>query len=266
MKLPNLRRAAAAGGTALGLLVFAPAALADSITYAVPTSPAYTIQDNGTGIVKVTYNGCVTTGARQTFAFQTTTEVNGGSQNAGTATFSVLREEGEAPQATFNPATLTLVPGPPQTASVTLSYTLNNENNGVTTFRIKLDPASGQGLGQGAGIMVSIPCVIQSQSIPSVTSRGAAAAAPCVAVRAVRLRAGRSNRVVVNVRSGGQEVIGSRVRVTGPGVRQTKSTNGLGQAVFIVRPRRAGTLFVQSDVCAGADRLAVRPAAINLTG
>ncbi len=268
MKLLNVRGVGAVGGALMALLVFAPAALADSVVYNVPASPAYTVRDSGQGIVKVTYNGCVTAGAVQTFGFQALSELQGGNKKAGIATWQVLRAEGENPQFSFSPATLFLAPGPAQVHNVTLSYTLTEENNNLTSFRIKLEPAPGQGLGQSAGILVSIPCVAPATSIPSIGSLGTGSRgdAPCIRIRRMTLRVGRWSRVVANVERNGQPVIGALVRATGPGIREEKLTNGRGKAVFKFTPRRRGTLVVQSNVCSGADRLAIGDAAIRFTG
>ncbi len=242
----------------LGVLVLAPAAMAGTIRYTVAANPAFTVQDNGSGIVKVTYNGCVTAGERQNLAFQIVTNV---SQDSN-ATFSILREEGENPTATFNPASVALRKGQDQTFDVALGFTLAEENNNATTFRIKLDPESGEGLGQGAGIMVKIPCVIPAraaggQTFPATTSPQASRSAPCIATRPVRLRVGARRTLVTRVTTSGQRIAGAFVRVTGPGISRTLRTNSQGVATFRVRPTRRGTVFVQSNVCVGADRVAV---------
>ncbi len=244
----------------LGVLVFAPTALAGTVRYTIQESPSYSIQDNGNGIVKVTYNGCVTAGARQTLAFEMVTNVSGDSN----ATFTVLKEEGNAPVASFDPASVFLTKGAQQTFDIALSFTLEDANNGITTFRIKLDPESGEGLGQGAGIMVKIPCVIPaSATFPAPQSQGAA---PCVTVqqvRQVRLRAGERSTIRVRVRANGQNIGGSVVRLRGAGVSERGRTGSDGIARFRVRPRRAGTIFVQSNTCSGADRLRVRGARVQ---
>lgn len=247
---------------ALSLMAFAPSASAGTIRYTVEASPAYTIEDNGNGIVKVTYNGCVTAGVRQTLNFTLATNVSEDSN----ATFNILREEGGAPTATFRPSSVFLRRGPEQTFDASLSFSLPGENNDVTTFRIKLDPESGEGLGQGAGIMVSVPCVVGAAAIPPPSSAGGQA--PCVRVISRRgTRAGRINSIRVRVTSGGNRVGGATVRVRGAGASASQRTNGNGEALIRVRPRRRGTLFVQANVCGGADRIAVRGArALGLTG
>jgi hypothetical protein len=49
----------------------------------------------------------------------------------------------------------------------------------------------------------------------------------------------------------------ARVRITGPGVRQTRSTGARGAVTFAFNPSDAGRLFVQADACVGADPVAV---------
>lgn len=240
----------------LSLMAFAPSASAGTIRYTVEASAAYTVQDNGNGIVKVTYNGCVTAGVRQTLNFAIATNVNEDSN----ATFSILREEGQNPTATFTPSSVFLRRGPEQRFDVSLSFTLPSENNDVTAFRIKLDPESGEGLGQGAGIMVRIPCVVEAAAIPPPAS--ATGEAPCIRVISRRgTRAGTVNAIRVRVTSGANRVGGATVRIRGAGASASRRTNGAGEALIRVRPRRAGTLFIQTNVCAGADRLRVRGAA-----
>ena len=57
MKMRNRGRVAAFGCAAAMFFVAAPSAFAGTVRYTIPSSPAYTIQDNGNGLVKVTYNG-----------------------------------------------------------------------------------------------------------------------------------------------------------------------------------------------------------------
>ena len=276
-------RLVAAACSVAACLIAAPAASAGTIRYTIEPSPAYTIQDNGNGIVKVTYNGCVTAGERQTLLFDLATSVSGDA----TAIFNILKEEGDTPTATFTPPSVPLQKGVDQTFDVALSFGLEQANNDRTTFRIKLDPESGEGLGQGAGILVSIPCVLAAppaQSAPAGTAPagaapgdapgpltaptlgqfptvlGAQAKAPsaCVAVaKRLRLRAGETTNVRVTVITNGQRISGARVRATYPGAVQIKRSDATGVVNFRVRPRRAGQLIVQSDVCFGADRVSV---------
>lgn len=273
------RLAAAICGIA-GCLIAAPAASAGTINYTVDTSPAFTIQDNGNGIVKVTYNGCITAGERQELLFDLATSVSGDA----TAIFNVLKEEGEAPTTTFTPPSVLLQKGVAQTFDVALSFGVDQANNDRTTFRIKLDPESGEGLGQGAGIMVSIPCVLAAPpaepapaapgaapgdapgpltaptlgQFPTVMGAQAKAPSACVAAaRRLRLRAGESTNVRVVVSTNGQRISGARVRATYPGAIQIKRSDANGVVNFRVRPRRAGRLVLQSDICFGADRVSV---------
>lgn len=271
------RRLACAGVVTLAALALAGPAYAGTVRYTIPESPSYTVVDNGNGIVKVTYNTCVTAGVQQIFDFLVVTNV---SQDAG-AVFSTLGEEGDAPTSRFDvngdevyddPPRVQLRQGPDQTSDVRLAYSLPNQTNGVTAFRIKLDPDSGEGLGQGAGIMIRIPCVLAAPSSgggsqPSVPTAGTfpAATAPqsrrdarCLAVtRRVRARAGERSRIVVRVSANETSIRGSLVRITGPGFVQRRRTGTDGIVSFTVRPRRAGEIVIQSDVCFGADRVAV---------
>lgn len=267
-------RVIAAACTIATCLVAAPAAYAGTINYTIEPSPAFTIQDNGNGIVKVTYNGCVTAGERQTLLFTLMTNVSADSN----ATFSILKEEGIAPGAVFNPPSVFLQKGQTQTFNSALGFTFDAANNDLTTFRIKLDPESGEGLGQGAGVMVSVPCILAAAAapaptgttapppsqptagfFPAVTSQQAAPPARCISTPTnLRLRAGETSRVRVVVRSGsGQTLQGALVRATYPGATQRKRTDANGVATFSIRARRAGRLVLQSDVCFGADRVRV---------
>ncbi len=248
----SARRGGAFIAVLLGVLVFAPAAMAGTIRYTVAANPLYSIQDNGNGIVKVTYNGCVTAGARQTLGFKTVTNVSADAN----ATFNVLKEEGAAPVASFNPPSVFLTKGANQSFDVVLSFTIDDVNNGITAFRIKLDPASGEGLGQGPGIMVKIPCVIPAAAaFPAPKS--SLGAAPCVTVKQLRVRAGERSTIRVRVRANGQNIGGSLVRLRGAGLSVQKRTGSDGVAQFRVRPRKKGTIYVQSNTCVGADRVSV---------
>ena len=283
----NRGRVAALGCAAAAFFAMAPAAFAGTVRYTVAADQAYTIQDNGNGIVKVTYNGCVTAGVRQRLGFTMTTNVG---QDAN-AVFNVLKEEGEQPVATFTPPSVALVRGADQAFAIALAFTVDDANDGVTTFRIKLDPESGEGLGQGAGIMVRIPCVLAAPPAPLAPRGPGAAGGPpappatllaptaglfptigsaqadgpsrCIATpRSLRLRAGERTKVAVTVTVNGQRIQGAKVRATYPGARYTKTTGADGRAVFTIRPRRSGTLVLQSDVCFGAARHTVRAARV----
>ena len=273
------------GAAALALAMASPAA-AGTITYGVTESPLYTIQDNGNGIVKLTYKGCVTAGARQTLSFVMTTTV----KNSAPAELKVLKEEGQEPSTTITPNPVNLVAGPPQSIPVTLAFTLPSANNGVTTFRFKLDPANGEGLGEGAGIMVRIVCVLAAPPAPAVLAKASApppapATAPAVAVptrgafptvgsslaatpanciavpKSLRVRARRTTRLRIHVRVNGQNIRHALVRVTLPGgKRYFRRTNADGIARLFVRPSRSGTLVIQADTCFGAERVTVRSA------
>ena len=271
-------------------LLAAPAS-AKTIRYLVPPDPAYTV-DNATGIAKVTYNGCVTAGATQVINFTLDADAGKG----GTAELKVIKEEGQDPSTTITPNPVTLGDGP-NNIPVRLQFTLPSANNGVTTFRFKLDPENGAGLGEGPGVMVRIPCVLAAPAAASPQGTGAppgatndgspsgaagalaqpttgqfptvraarqSGTAPCVSTpRRMRVRAGHRTRVRVTVRTNGQSIAGSAVRVTGPGFVRVKRTNALGEVVFTVRPKRSGEVVIQSDVCFGADRVPVRPTRVT---
>jgi len=283
------RGTAAAFGCAVAMLfAAAPAAFAGTVRYTIPSSPAYTIQDNGNGIVKVIFNGCVTAGVRQQLDF---TMVSNVGQDANAA-FTVLKEEGEQPATTFTPPSVALVKGSDQSFAIGLAFTVDDANNGVTTFRIKLDPESGEGLGQGAGIMVRIPCVLAAPPaalvpgapapqpgspadasvallaptaglFPTIGSAQASGVARCISTpHSLRLRAGERTKVAVTVVANGQRIRGAKVRATYPGARYTKTTGADGRAVFNIRPTRSGRLVLQSHVCFGSSRLTIRDARV----
>jgi hypothetical protein len=245
-----------AGLTLVAVLVLAPAAQAGTIRYSVTPDPAFTVKDNGNGLVKVTYNGCVTAGVQTNLTFQM---VVSGSNKDGTAGFKVLQEAGENPSTTFNPPSVFVPAGDSTTIATTLSFTLTGAEHGVNQFRIKLDPDPAQGLGEGPGIDVRIPCVVQpGSSLPSPNSIQARASAPCVSTpQDFQARAGEKTRVLVRVKSGGQRIGGALVRIAGAGVSRSKHTDRHGEALFTIKPTRSGRIVIQSNVCFGADRFSV---------
>ena len=274
---------AALGCAAAALLALAPAAMAGTIRYDIAESPAYSI-DNEQGIVKVTYNGCVVAGERQTISFAMVTNAS----NDATVGFKVLKEEGEDPVSAFDPATVALTKGAVQTFDVVYSFTLNAPTDQRTTFRFKLDPENGAGLGEGPGVMVHIPCVLAAPTptggfatvqqadgtvtpvptsgvLGTVQSGVAAGNAPCIATpRSVRLRAGERTRLDVVISTNGQRIQNALVRVTLPGGRQIKIRTGLnGVSRFTLRPKRGGRAVIQSDVCFGARRVTVLAARVQ---
>jgi len=271
MHHPRLTRRAL-GCAVAALLVVAPSAFAGSIQYDIAPSPAYTI-DNEQGLVKLTFNGCVTAGQRQTLNFNMITNAS----NDATVGFKVLKEEGEDPTSTFNPSSVTLTKAAEQTFAVTYSFTLNTPTDQRTTFRFKLDPENGAGLGGGPGVMVNIPCVlaappagggfarVDSQAVPTsgvlgaVDSAAARGNAACIStVRRMHLRAGERSAIDVLINMNDQNIRNALVRVTLPGGRQvTRRTGSNGIARFVVRPRSKGRAVIQSDVCFGARRAAV---------
>ena len=72
-----------------------------------------------------------------------------------------------------------------------------------------------------------------------------------------RVRAGQQDQLAVRVHENGVALRRAKVRITGPGVRQTKFTGARGVALFTFEPTHAGRLYVQSDACFGANRIAV---------
>jgi uncharacterized repeat protein (TIGR01451 family) len=102
--------------------------------------------------------------------------------------------------------------------------------------------------------------VIRRQLPPSNSSQ-ARQDAPCVATpRRLSVRAREMTRVRVTVRNGDVPAAGVLVRIVGPGFVRRTVTNSNGVAIVRVRPTRTGTLVIQTDACAGADRIAVRAA------
>jgi hypothetical protein len=288
MLRPRFMAAASAGAVML-ILAVAPQAMAGRITYNVDPGSQYAVKDNGNGIVKVTYNGCVTAGTRQTLNFVMTTTVS----RDGAATFKVLKSEGQDPTLVLSPDPVNLVQGSPQSFSISLAFTLASANNGVTTFRIKLDPSSGEGLGEGPGIIVRVACVLAAAPqpatlanepppaaatggtppaavptvgvFPAIGSSLARRPAPCIfTAQRLRVRARHTTRLAIRVHANGQDISGALVRLTLPGgAKLFRRTGTEGVAQRFVRPSRSGTLVIQSDVCFGAHRVTVlraRPA------
>ena len=280
------RIAAAMAGAVVLAIALAPQALAATIRYTVSPSPLYTV-DGADGIAKVTYSGCVTAGERQVVTITMTTQVN----KSGTVMLEVLRETGQDPSVTMTPNPVNLTAGPEQNTPITLAYTLAAADPRTTTFRFKLDPANGLGLGEGPGLMVHIPCVLAAPPSPAVLAKqapppapgvaaapatavptrgvfptaGSALTAPvasCIAVpRGLRVRARRTTLVRVQVVANGQKIRNALVRITLPGGKRIfRRTGSDGVVRVFVRPSRSGTLVIQTDVCFGAARVGVRRA------
>lgn len=265
------------------LAVVASTASAATIRYDIPETAVYTV-DNTEGIAKVTFNGCVTQGLQQTISFTTVLE----GTSPGNATYKVLQDasdEGELPAATFNPATVAVTGESPQSIQTTLSFTLNEVSASGTVFRFKLDAEPGVGLGEGPGVMVDINCVqpaaflapsgvpptaakkpVPVVPVPTAVAGLKAGPARCIALRRVTLRAGQRSRVTVIVSTAQGRVNHAYVRIKGLGIRKSGFTNGRGLVAFSIKPTRAGTLVIQSNVCIGADRKAVLGAAAPKSG
>jgi hypothetical protein len=78
--------------------------------------------------------------------------------------------------------------------------------------------------------------------------------ARCVNVQNVSpVRAGQRNAMTVRVVKRGVLMRYAQVRITGPGVMQTKSTGARGVATFTFNPSGPGPLYVQADACIGTD-------------
>jgi uncharacterized repeat protein (TIGR01451 family) len=87
-------------------------------------------------------------------------------------------------------------------------------------------------------------------------------ATKCVTLptKQLRVRAHELATVRVRVRLNGKNIAKSLVHVTGAGVKTSGRTNKNGIVTFHLRPKRSGTLSIQSDQCAVAARLSVKPA------
>ena len=96
------------------------------------------------------------------------------------------------------------------------------------------------------------------RQLPPVSSPQARRAAPCIATpRSLSVRAREVTLVRVRVRDDGEAVANTVVRISGPGFVLSKTTNAEGRTTFRVRPRRTGTLVIQTSRCSGADRVSV---------
>jgi hypothetical protein len=135
------------------LLALSSPAAAGTLRYDIPSSPAYTV-DNQQGIAKVTFNTCATAGQAQTLSFSVVTEVTGG--NSGTATFKIMQADGPL---AFNPSQVVLAPGTQRT-DVVATITAPTATQHGAAFRFKFAPPPGVGIGEGPGVMVRIACVL----------------------------------------------------------------------------------------------------------
>lgn len=229
-------------------------AWAGTIRYDIQPSDQYTVTDNDTGIAKVVWNGCLVAGQSGTINFNVV--VN--STQGGQATWRVLQDSGPVVNGTFSPNPVTLEQGKDQSIPTTLTFNVSAPSGSAVDYRAKLDPESGEGLGEGPGIMVRVPCVVESQPSPAPSSQSAQQAAPCIAApRTVNLRAKQRGQVRVQIKQQGRSIQGSLVTLTGPGFRKRLRTGGAGLAIFKVTPLRKGQLVIQADVCEGSERFAV---------
>lgn len=103
---------------------------------------------------------------------------------------------------------------------------------------------------------------VLGHELPSTHSPHAHAGAACISVPP-RLSLRARELAVVRVRvveQQGRSPENALVRISGPGFARRATTDGQGAVVFRVRPRRSGTVVIQSDRCSGADRIPVRAA------
>jgi hypothetical protein len=237
-----------------GALVMAGPAWAGTIRYDIQPSDQYTVTDNDTGIAKVVWNGCLVVGQNGTINFNVVVNTTQGGQ----ANWRIIKDDAPIVNGTFTPNPLTLDQGKDQSVPTTLSFNISAASGSAVDFRAKLDPESGEGLGEGPGIMVRVPCVVESQPSPAPASEAAQPAATCIAAPTrVSLRAKQRGQVRVQVKKDGQSIQGSLVTITGPGFRKRLHTGGAGLAIFKVTPSRKGELVIQADVCPGSERFAV---------
>lgn len=111
-----------------------------------------------------------------------------------------------------------------------------------------------------ATVTVAAPSrsAVLGKKLPSINSRQARRNAPCISTpKRLSMRARELTLVRVRVREDGRGVGGALVRISGPGFEKRKTTNAEGAVAVRVRPKRSGTLVIQSDRCSGADRVAV---------
>lgn len=168
LQSPRTRLVAAAAVAAGASLIVVPAASAEAVRYSVaPAQPGtpYTIKDNGSGLVKVTYDTCITEDAVNSLTFTSRTSVNRDSD----AVYKLLQIKNPAPTLTFTPPTVPLKAGSEEVHSSTVNFSIADPTSASTLFRVKLDPVeNGTGLGEAAGVRVEIPCVYAAATPPVV--------------------------------------------------------------------------------------------------
>jgi hypothetical protein len=250
----KVTRIAAAVISSAAVLLLAGPAWAGTIRYDIQPSDQFTVTDNDTGIAKIVWNGCLVVGQSGTINFNVV--VN--STQGGQASWRVLQDSGPIVNGTFTPNPVTLTQDKEQTIPTTLSFNVSAPSGSAVDFRAKLDAQSGEGLGEGPGIMVRVPCVVAAGSPPPAsTSPAAQPAASCIQVTRVRLRAKQRQAVKVQIKRNGQTIQGALVRLTGPGFRTQKQSGGNGRVQFVVQPKAAGEVVIQTNVCGGSQRLQV---------
>lgn len=241
----------------VALLVAAPPALATDMRYQVPSSPAYD-SDRADDTLNVTYEACIPAGGAQTLQLQVRST---NFSDTGPANFEVTTEEGQ-PAVTITPATVQLGADSEQEFEVTVTF---SAPVAPTAFRIRLVPASGEAVEDGAGGMrVRLGCVNPTPPVTVSSPASPSAVAPCpparMRVRAPRLRAGERAIIRVSVpnRPGTAEK-GCVVWAKGPGVSVKGVTSEGGNVILRVRPTRRGTVLVRSNRLQGSRRLRVFP-------
>ena len=251
-------RAAVLVLVAAGALLSAAPASAGTIRYDIQPSDQYTVTDNDTGIAKIEWLGCLVAGQSVAIAFDAVLNAS----NDGEASWQIIKEDDPIVNGTFSPNPLTVTKGAEQRVPTTLTYSVSAASGSAVDFRAKLDPENGVGLGEGPGIMVRVPCVVESAPSPApAAARGTAVCIP--APVEVRLRENKRGKVRVKVMHEGFTVQGSLVTMTGPGFRKRARTGAGGLTEFKVRPKDAGELVIQADVCRGSRRFAVKGASAS---
>ena len=241
-----------------GTLFAASPASAGTIRYDIQPSDQYTVTDNDTGIAKLEWNGCLTVGQSVAINFTVVLDAS----NDGQAGWEIIKEDDPIVGGTFSPNPVDVVKDQEQSIPTTLTYSVSAASGSAVDFRAKLDPENGVGLGEGPGIMVRVPCVVESAPSPApAAARGTAVCIP--APVEVHLRAKKRGKVRVEVVHGDQWVQGSLVTLTGPGFSRRGRTGAGGLVTFGVLPKHKGELVIQADVCSGSRRFAVRGASAS---
>jgi uncharacterized repeat protein (TIGR01451 family) len=165
---------------------------------------------------------------------------------------------------TFACTTTITTPGTiTSTSTVTGTNTVDNRPVGsapasaTVTVSAPRSPSAPEQPGQEEPGLPSITDVL-GQDLASPNSPQARRPSRCLSTpQRLRVRAGERTRIRVRVREDGEAVERTLVRIIGPGYNKRKVTNANGVAVFRVKPKRSGTLIIQTSSCGGADRIRV---------